>query len=169
MCDGSGLNPWESSRRKRPRWPLLPAKTPQKSHAFYSIRKYFHHQNFFFLEIDLFFQNLFLRMASEDFRGGNFSRTPRKLSKDSTGSGFRNRTHSLASSSGSDSGSRPVRDLCYLITNYNLQSKTKIYFFDSQLKHQRRHHQISRLLCSKIKNIFSKFSVDTSKAAPSNF
>ena len=92
---------------------------------------------FFFLEIYLFFQNLFLRMASEDFRGGNFSRTPRKLSKDSTGSSFRNRTHSLASSSGSDSGSRPVRNFCYY------RQKQKF--------------------------IFSKISVDTSKATPPNF
>ena len=118
MCDGSWLNPWESSRRKPSRWPLLPTKTPQKSHAFHSIPKYFYHKKFFLRNWSVF-QNLFLRMASEDFRGGNFSRTPRKLSKDSTGSGFRNRTHSLASSSGSDSGSRPVRNLCY----YNQKQK----------------------------------------------
>ena len=109
-------------------------------------------------------------MASEDFREGNFSRTPRKLSKDSTGSGFRNRTHSLASSSGSDSGSRPVRDLCYLITNYNLQSKTKIYFFlNIQLKDQRLTTKFLDYFVQKSKIFFRKFSVDTSKVAPPNF
>ena len=52
-----------------------------------------------------------------------------------------------------------------------LPSKTKIYFFEnSQLKHQKRHRQISWLVFLKNEKIFLlKFLVYTSKNAPPNF